>query len=328
MDGEHLVGRERPGDDPFDGVEGRARSEAGGDGFGEVETGEGGRCLGEAAEEIGDPFVGGDGSVGGDDLAGLGVDERVGGQSPHLRFGVDAGARRCVGDEFRRCLRSPAGGDRLSLPAGVESFTLQFGLAATRRQRRLLGCGRRVGVAVSCEPGFDLGASLGERLEDRRRDAGDLLHVSAGRPLDAERRRELAPHGSLEDLAGGASCAVEVGMSERRPPAVVALDEVRDEDVPVEERVARPARSVPERRTDDAAGRDATWSVASGGFGVFGSQSVEPRLVVRSALCPDRFAFEPRDSLLSRRLRRLRSLHPAPVGRRRRRTARSPTSAP
>jgi len=122
--------------------------------------------------------------------------------------------------------------------------------------------------------------------------------LSAGemeRPLDAERRRELSSHGSLEDLTGRAGGTVEVGMRERRPPAVVALDEVRDEDMPMQERVAGTARPVPERRANDTARRDAARTMATGGFGIFGSQPVEPCLVVRAALCPDCFAFEPRD---------------------------------
>ena len=70
---------------------------------------------------------------------------------------------------------------------------------------------------------------------------------------------------------------------------------------------------MPERRRDDPGGRQPSWA---GGLAVVGVEAGEVGEVVRAALHPDRFAFEPADRGAHRRLAGLdhRALHPWVVG--------------
>ena len=135
-----------------------------------------------------------------------------------------------------------------------------------------------------------------------------------GRHSTPRRRVSSSRNDGLEHLAGGAGVPVDLGMHERGPPPVGALDEVGDEDVPVQQRVTRPARCDagttprPHRSWPAAADRRLarSCSVEAGEVGE----------VVRAALHPDRLALQPADRGSHRRLAGFdhRALDPRIVG--------------
>ena len=95
---------------------------------------------------------------------------------------------------------------------------------------------------------LDLDAAARERAQRLLRHAVDLGHALAdGPPPDAEAARELLAQRRLVEVARGARVGVDEPPVEGGPPAVRALDQVGDDDVGVELRVARAAGPMEER---------------------------------------------------------------------------------
>jgi hypothetical protein len=85
---------------------------------------------------------------------------------------------------------------------------------------------------------LDLVGALREHVDQLPRDTGDLWHMPAGPPLQTERGGELFTEHRLEHLTRCTGMPIQVGVGERRPLAIGALDEVCDQAVPVQQWVS------------------------------------------------------------------------------------------
>jgi hypothetical protein len=141
------------------------------------------------------------------------VVDRVGLEPPRI-IKLDRCAIRRDRDQAVGELGAPTDISGLGLPRCVEAFVFDFGLASACGEHGGLASVDRVRRAGRFEPRVDLVAALGECVEQRLRNAGDLRDGAAGFPLDAEGAGEFGPKRRLEHLAGGSCVAVDLGMSE------------------------------------------------------------------------------------------------------------------
>ena len=103
---------------------------------------------------------------------------------------------------------------------------------------------------------LDVPPPLGERPKDGLRDVAQLAQaIAPDVPGEAE-GCELSPECRLVEGPGGLLPQVELPAVGGGPSAVRALDQVGDDDVGVELRVAGPAGAVPEGGADEPVGFD------------------------------------------------------------------------
>ncbi len=186
----------------------------------------------------------------------------------------------------------PVGG-AFGLPAGVELLAFELGLAAAGGEHGFLAAGRVGRAALCVEPCFDLFGSLGEPVARGLRYAVDLGDVTSGPPLHAESFGQLEAQSGLVDLARGLGVAEQVGVHERRPALVAASHQVRDEDVPVQQRVTGPRGAMPEDSRRDLAARFGADTGRVGGRRVLLGQVGQESFVAGASPCGHHVAFEP-----------------------------------
>ena len=310
-DGDHLVGGEHPVGDPLDRLDRGAVALAGGDGLDQVGVGErrrrrrSGRCAagrrstprGRRPARRARPAV-------------LVEHDRV--EPPRAR-------RRCVPASLLGPADEPLGG--VGSPAGRRRLRPSSRRRSVRARPRACAGGwpapppggpRGVsGVPVAASQASISVRPLREHVEQRLGDAGDLGDVPAGPPLHPQRRGQLVAEHGLEHLPGGPGVAIQVGVYERRPPAVGAFGQVGDQDVPVQQRVTGPRGAMPERRRHHPRRRQLARPDARL-VGVGG----QPRLVVRSRAAPGSLRAPASRTRRASPPRRLRSppLDPRVVG--------------
>ena len=168
-------------------------------------------CGEVTTEQVGDPFIGGDGALPGVNPTVVVEANRF--QSPHV---IDVGgvAAHRGNDEALCVRRPPTEGLGFELPDGVEAFGFTFRLVASSGEHGGVTAWNRVGRAGRFQPRFDLLGALGECVDDVLGDAGDLGDVAAGSPLDAESAAEFVAVDGLEYLAGGTGVLVDLGVNE------------------------------------------------------------------------------------------------------------------
>ena len=299
LDGDGVRGGEDVAGESFDGVDGGAVAETLRDRNGEFGLRERGAVGGEvASEQVGDPFVGGDGAF--PDL-GVAVLVEADGFEPPDVCDLDRLTPHGGDDESFGVGGSPAERFGFDLPAGVEAFGFTFGLVAPGGQHRCLATLGGVGGAGRLQPGVDFVGSLGERVQDVLGDAGDLGDVHPGMPLDAQPAGQFVAVDRLEHLTSCTRMPVDLRMNQRRPLAVGALHDVRDQYMPVQQRVARARGAMPERRGDHPAGSQAS---GTSGRPVVFVEACEVGEIVRPALHPHRFTFQVADGNAHRRFAR------------------------
>jgi hypothetical protein len=107
--------------------------------------------------------------------------------------------------------------------------------------------GGGTGLPGAGELGFDLAATGGEQPQQRPRDPSDLRAPTSGcRPGNTEPQGQLAAQGRVVDLRGSRRVPEQGASVHRRPPAVSAVHQVRDDQVGVQLRVPGPAGGVVE----------------------------------------------------------------------------------
>ena len=138
------------------------------------------------------------------------------------------------------------------LPPGPQRALVELHLLRnTRVQRRDL---RRLGGGLTAlgEPGQDLTPALGEVLDHRTWDAGDVGGAVDHRgPGDAEPAGELITQMGLVEVAGGLGLPIQLPAIQRAPaPVVRRAGGVGDQHMGVQQRIGGPRRAVPECRPD------------------------------------------------------------------------------
>src|SRR5215218_8847585 len=132
-----------------------------------------------------------------------------------------------------------------------------------RGQGRDLGGVTALG-AMELHRGFNLCAPPREGSDDSVRDSADLGRALADRrPSDPEGPRQLGAQLGLVEKAGGARMRVDEAPVESGPAPVIAPDEVRDQDVRVQLRIAGAARAMYEGRGDRPLATDGTGSAGA-----------------------------------------------------------------